>query len=69
VIKWIEHIKLKATVDLPTIIVLGNKKDLAKAGNIAVSDDDIRELKAYESSIIFFETSARTGLNLDLVVD
>ena len=62
--KWIDIIKTRATINFPSIVVLGNKKDLAGAG-VQVLSEEVDLLRAEDNDIMFFESSARTGLNLD----
>lgn len=44
--KWIEELKLKATVQEPTIVVLGTKKDMNEKNHFKVKPEDIQALQA-----------------------
>ena len=45
--KWIRELRMKATVEEPTIVVLGNKKDVS-GSKVKVSSKDVDELRAEE---------------------
>ncbi len=61
---WIQTLKGRCTVQAPTIVVLGNKYDLA-AKDLQVSEKDVRQLQEDEKGIIFSYVSARSGLNVN----
>ena len=54
---------MNASVVNPTILILGNKREVEVEKN--VSDKLISELKSTNKNIIFKETSARTGFNIN----
>ncbi|CDW84056.1 ras-related protein rab-5a isoform 2 [Stylonychia lemnae] len=57
--KWVQQIKLNATIENPTIMVLGNKRDIELK---QVSNKEIEDFQANHRDVIFSETSARTGM-------
>lgn len=76
--KWIEQISLNASVNSPTIMVLGNKRDLDQSSR-KVQLQEVRELqRRYSSSnleerensngvseITYADVSARTGFMIN----
>ena len=54
-----QQIKVNASIDNPTIMVLGNKRDLEAK---EVTDKEIEEFQANHRDVVFSEVSARTGL-------
>jgi Ras-related protein Rab-5C len=59
--EWMKE--LKRTSDNIVIALLGNKVDLDKEGRRQVSTDEGRRL-AEEEGVLFFETSASSGVNV-----
>ena len=62
---WIEKIIENSLIEMPTIMILGNKCDLTTK---EVMDQDVNPIisKFQLDAIIFFrQVSARTGLNLE----
>ncbi|CDW75642.1 ras-related protein rab11 [Stylonychia lemnae] len=62
VFKWINQIRETASVPNPTILVLGNKRDLDLK---EVTDKDIEQIMEKCKDVIYFETSARNGYQVD----
>jgi GTPase SAR1 family protein len=68
--EWINVLRIRCTVEYPTIVIVGNKYD----GNVTTTESkvkpqEIEELKEKEKGIIFFNISARTGLNMTEVME
>ena len=61
--KWIQTVQMRASVEQPPIIVLGNKADIDK--DIEVDDENIEEFRSAHPTIPIFEVSARSGLNVN----
>ena len=55
---WIVQIKQQTTVENPTILVLGNKRDLEHK---EITAKEVADFQAMHRDVIFMETSARTG--------
>ncbi|EFN87282.1 ras-related protein Rab-27A [Harpegnathos saltator] len=63
---WLEHLRTHAYCDDPDIILCGNKSDLEDKR--VVSKDKALDL-AKKHGLIYLETSAATGENIELAVD
>ena len=61
--KWIQTVQMRASVEQPPIIVLGNKVDIDQ--EIEVDYDNIEEFRSTHPTIPVFEVSARSGLNVN----
>ena len=61
--KWIQTVQMRASVEQPPIIVLGNKADIDQ--EIEVDYDSIEEFRSTHPTIPVFEVSARSGLNVN----
>ena len=62
--KWIEKIKDSFDIKNTPIILVGNKKDLKDERNIP--EEEGKKL-AEENNFVFFETSAKTGENVNKI--
>lgn len=54
---------MRASVEHPPIIVLGNKADIDQ--DIEVDDENIEDFRSTHPTIPIFEVSARSGLNVN----
>lgn len=61
--KWIQTVQMRASIEHPPIIVLGNKADIDH--KIEVDNDNIEEFRSSHPTIPVFEVSARSGLNVN----
>lgn len=64
---WKQHFLMKSCPDNPDkmpFLVLGNKADLANEGKRAVDTQRAEEYCYRDGKMIFFETSAKTSVNV-----
>uniref|UniRef100_H2Z0C8 Uncharacterized protein n=1 Tax=Ciona savignyi TaxID=51511 RepID=H2Z0C8_CIOSA len=66
VTNWISDIRQYASSDV-TLVLVGNKCDCSSAERKVKVQDGVRLAKEYD--IVFLETSAKTGVNVDLAFD
>ena len=64
VAKWLQLLRLHATQEDPPVTVLGNKRDMDRK-HYEVSNDDIEEFQSVNRTTIFYEVSAKSGLNVE----
>lgn len=50
-------------------MIVGNKSDSEKTGKFAANEDEIDQLRKLDKSIMHFETSARTGYNINEAIE
>jgi len=65
--EWIKILRIRCTIEHPTIVVVGNKFDGIQESQVKL--EEINELREQEKGIIFFNVSARTGFNLNETID
>ena len=56
--KWVKEIYSQTDIKNPTIMVLGNKRDLDKK---EISSEQIENFMREHRDILFYEVSSRTG--------
>lgn len=61
--KWIQIVRVNASIEDPPIIVLGNKGDLEQ--KIEVTSEEIEEFMSKNPLIRLFEVSARSGAGVN----